>query len=378
MKLAWLLLLSVLRTCYLFYSLWCLFFIPAIGVLIYAEITHQLPTYWENYHLNQIGLGITALLLVAIPLVVFSKHSKGDPNPFQSGFMSWFGTLRWFWNATASPMVKLGLPSGYLVENPMGCRLTGDELREILNALQPGDILLRAYDGYMDGEFIKHSSLLSNKGYRAGWFTHAAIFGGTLTDQDKEKVPAEFRNNQGFFKEGTQMVLHSMAKGVHCEDILTWCRCDYLAIVRIKSDLQFVSPVTVHEKKYRRSYQSDAASAKIKQELIQGKTIDRAEVIQTAKLSALEKIGEPYDFECIETDKFNSFSCAELVYFCFRSVHDALGLNAEPHAFFPFGKLLPHVSMMRRTTVTPDDYYDLTKSHHLELVWVDKVTKLNK
>ena len=376
MKFVWFLLLSVLRTLYVFYSAWCLLFIPAVIAFFYAEHHNRLPQFWQTYQLNQIGLIVTAILLIAIPLIVFARRSKDDPDPFQSGFMSWFGTLRWYWNTSASPKVQLGLPSGYLVENPMGCRLNGDEIRKILDSLEPGDILLRAYDGYMDGEFIKHSSLVSPKGYQAGWFTHAAMFAGALTDDDKAQVPANFRDDPNYFKEGSQMVLHSMAKGVHCEDILTWCRCDYLAILRVKSDLKFVRKVQTRDKKLRRSYRSDAPSEKIEQQVTKGETIDRAEVIRTAKLSALEKIGEPYDFECIETNKFTSFSCAELVYFCFRSVHDALGLQAEAHALFPFGKLLPHLSIMQRKTITPDDYFNLAKAGHLELVFVDEVTKL--
>ena len=128
MKFVWFLLLSVLRTLYVFYSAWCLLFIPAVIAFFYAEHHNRLPQFWQTYQLNQIGLIVTAILLIAIPLIVFARRSKDDPDPFQSGFMSWFGTLRWYWNTSASPKVQLGLPSGYLVENPMGCRLNGDEI----------------------------------------------------------------------------------------------------------------------------------------------------------------------------------------------------------------------------------------------------------
>ena len=354
MKYVWLTLLAVLRPFYLLYSLWCLSFIPAVALLGYLLCQHAFPSSEGLLILKTALQAVLLLLVLIIPAMVFIHRSKGDPNPFQSAFMSWFGTLRWFSNSTPAAMVKVGLPSGYLVENPKSYRINGTDMRQILNLIQPGDILLRAYDGYMDGAFIKRSSLCSKQGYKPGWFTHAALYGGALADEDQAKVPEKFRHDGSYFQQGSQMVLHSMAKGVHCEDILTWCRCDYMAVLRIKPTLT-------------QTTDGDAAASSC--------PVDCSVAIQTAKLSALEKIGEPYDFECIETEKFNRFSCAELVYYCYRGIHDALGLAAQAHAFFPFGLWARHFSLMQRITVTPDDFYALAKAQHLELVWVDRNTR---
>jgi hypothetical protein len=377
MKALWILTLALLRPLYFIYSLCCL--VSPLFILYGASYFFylQLPSP------NSIGkvsvaiiLGIFVLLAVLIPIQVYRKNRSDNPNPFQSAFLSWFGTLRWYWNTTPGPMVKVGLASGYLVENPKNYRLTAEDMRAILEKLQPGDILLRGYDGYIDGMFIRRSALCSNNSYQAGWFTHAAFYAGPLTSEDQAHVPQKYRHNKKYFFEGPQMVLHSMAKGVHVEDILTWFRCDYLAVLRIKPELKMDHKVEHPSASSPREERiSDFDSQKIKQKLRQGEVLDRAAAIQNAKLSGLEKIGEPYNFECIITDKFNRFSCAEFVYFCYRSIHDAIGLSPQLHAFYPFGKLSRRFHIMGRNTVTPDDFYDLAKKNHLDVVWVDEISK---
>ena len=97
---------------------------------------------------------IFALLAFAAIVValVYLRRSQGDPNPFQSAFLSWFGTLRGFWNRQAGDQVKLKLPSGYLVENPPAYRIGGRDMQAISRSIQAGDILLRGYDGYVHGQ----------------------------------------------------------------------------------------------------------------------------------------------------------------------------------------------------------------------------------
>lgn len=355
MKIVWVLALALCRSVYFIYSL-CCFFVPFL--VIYSWIfffDQKLPAPETIIISSSRFLFFTMITMaIVIPAGVYFLKKSNDPNPFQSAFMSWFGTLRWYWNSTPGPMAKIGLPSAYLVENPKNYRLTAKDMREILDKIRPGDILLRAYDGYMDGAFIRHSSVCSKNGYRPGWFTHAALYAGTLNSEDRTYVPEKFQHDKQFFQEGSQMIVHAMAKGVHTEDILTWFRCDYMVVLRIK-------PVTGNP------YAVDPIQA----------TTDMGtdEIIQNAKRSALRKIGEPYDFECIETNKFSRFSCAEFVYYCYRNINAALGLSPQLHALYPFGSLSRHFSIMGRMTITPDDFYSLTSQGKLEVVWIDENSK---
>jgi hypothetical protein len=284
--------------------------------------------------------GLLAFAAVVVALV-YLRRTRGDPNPFQSAFLSWFGTLRGFWNAQAGDMVKFKLPSGYLVENPKAYRIGGADIRQVLDRIQPGDILLRAFDGYVDGFMIRHASVCSAKGFQPGWFTHAALYMGELTEADSKHVPTRFQNNPEYFQPGDHMLIHAMAKGVHSQDLLTFCRSDYLVVLRMKPD-----PAQV----------------------------DIPAAIQAARLSALEKIGGSYDFDASDTTRFHRFSCSELVYYCLRGVHNALQMKPLLHALYPLSPLNKQLAVLKRVTIVPDDFYALVQTGSMEVVWQDHIS----
>jgi hypothetical protein len=378
MRLFWIVLLGMLRAGYLLYSLLCLA-TPILAIAILVVDWNAGP----EAAINLIRLTALATLVIAIvvslalPTLIYIHRGKNDPNPWQSAFMSWFASLRWYWNTKPASMVKVGMPSGFLVENPTSYRLSATDMRNILDKLRPGDILLRAYDGYLDGLFIRHSSRCAKHGYRPGWFTHVALYVGEIGDKEREMVPKSFRHDSKFVQNGSQMVLHSMAMGVHSEDILTWFRCDYLAVLRIKPNPVKAHNVTPDSAVSASPLASEPGNQQIRAALNSGAPVEIVDVLANVKMSALEKVGEAYDFQCMITDKFNRFSCAEYVYYCYRSLHDALGLTPQLHGLYPFGKLIRKFAVMTRNTVTPDDYYRLGQNDHLEIVWVDERSKRN-
>jgi hypothetical protein len=158
-----------------------------------------------------------------------------------------------------------------------------------------------------------------------------------LTEEDRQRVPAAFAHNSGFFETGAQMVIHSMAKGVHTEDILTFTRCDYLTVLRLPTDAGF----------------------------------DREHAIACARTAALSKIGEEYDFDSSDTTHFHRFSCSELVYYCYREVRTALQLAPRLHALYPLGRLNRRWAVLPRNTIIPDDYYELAQNGRLHKIWED-------
>jgi Permuted papain-like amidase enzyme, YaeF/YiiX, C92 family len=341
MKYLWPVLLVVFRTLYFLYSLWCLFFPVAVVWLVLALAHGQtllgLPArLWATTLLA--ALAAFAAIVVAL---VFLRRSPKDPNPFQSAFLSWFGTLRAFWNRRPGDMVKFQLPSGYLVENPQAYRIGGRDMQEVLHHIRPGDILLRGFDGYVDGMLIRRASVCSEKDFQPGWFTHAALYVGTLTTLDRSLVHPTFQHDPHYFQEGSQMLVHAMARGVHCQDLLTFCRSDYLAVLRL-------TPGTAQ--------------------------LDVAAAIDAARRSALEKIGDSYDFDASDANTFSRFSCSELVFYCLRSVQAALQLTPQPHAIFPLSPWNKKWSLLRRVTIVPDDFYALVRRGAMECVWQDGIS----
>ena len=84
----------------------------------------------------------------------------------------------------------------FVTYKPHHHKVKGKEVREILNKIEPGDILLRRFDGYL------------NTICTPGFWGHAAIY------------------------IGKDIVIHSVKEGVIQEDILEFSRCDSLAILR--------------------------------------------------------------------------------------------------------------------------------------------------
>ncbi len=87
---------------------------------------------------------------------------------------------------------------GMVVWGDSHYKIKGPEQRIILETLHPGDILLRRYDHYLGSVAIP------------GYWSHAALYSGL----DK--------------------VIHMLGNGITKEDILTFMRCDDIAILRCK------------------------------------------------------------------------------------------------------------------------------------------------
>ena len=79
-------------------------------------------------------------------------------------------------------------------------KIKGEDVRNILNVIKPGDILLRRFDSYVSGLMIP------------GYFTHAAIY------------------------IGDDQIIHMLGDGITKEDILTFTRCDDIAIIHCNQE----------------------------------------------------------------------------------------------------------------------------------------------
>jgi len=81
---------------------------------------------------------------------------------------------------------------------PSHHKVKGYQVRKIIDIINPGDILLRRYDGYLSTLFTP------------GFWAHAALCVGD--------------NN----------IIHAIGEGVIEEDILDFCRCDSICLLRPK------------------------------------------------------------------------------------------------------------------------------------------------
>ncbi len=82
---------------------------------------------------------------------------------------------------------------------PSHHKVKGHEVRKVLDCIEPGDILLRRFDGYLNTIFTP------------GFWGHAGLYVG---------------NNK---------ITHAISKGVIEEDILDFCRTDSVCVLRLKN-----------------------------------------------------------------------------------------------------------------------------------------------
>lgn len=102
----------------------------------------------------------------------------------KSGIVGWFGDIKVY----KYPMFILCGHTSY--------KIKGHHVREIIDILKPGDILLRRYDHYLSGLMIP------------GYFTHGSIF------------------------VGDDQIIHLLGDGICKEDPLVFTRCDDIVIIR--------------------------------------------------------------------------------------------------------------------------------------------------
>ena len=95
----------------------------------------------------------------------------------------------------------------WIAYDPKGYDLTATKVRKIMRIIQPGDVICRRYNNFLDGYFIP------------GRFSHSGIYIGETEDTGDARV-----------------IIHAMGDGVQMIDILDFVRCDGIAILRPKCD----------------------------------------------------------------------------------------------------------------------------------------------
>jgi hypothetical protein len=237
----------------------------------------------------------------------------------------------------------------FLVYDPGSYQVKGDDVRALLQVLQPGDILLRSYANYLDGKFIP------------GKFSHAGLYCGTVGEGDRALVGTRQRSRGArdeaqstLFHTGEQMVVHAMAEGVFIEDILTFSRCDQLVVLRLPAQ------ITLPDAAPRSPFDPALLSAEehsLRERLACGEAIAREEFTALAITEALRNVGRAYDFGFDFSD-FRRLSCSELVYWCYKSVAELI--NVQPRTV--------KVLFLRRQAIPPDDFLN----EALQRVWASQ------
>ena len=103
-------------------------------------------------------------------------------------FLTWFSKLKIFSSGHIIPIIAY---------DPSDPKVTGDDVIQIMGIIQPGDVLIRGFDKYLDGKFIPDP-----KGY-----SHAGIYIG---------------NNH---------IIHACSPEVQTINVIDFCQCDRIMVL---------------------------------------------------------------------------------------------------------------------------------------------------
>lgn len=237
----------------------------------------------------------------------------------------------YFW-----PMFILYDPGSYLVK--------GEDARKAIDTVKPGDILVRRYQHYLDGYFIP------------GYFSHAGLYLGRVEQDDIKLV----RRGSGeeFFRAGEQMVVHALGNGVLMEDLLSFCRCDQMAILRFPDMIERSSGS--HSLENKRQEWSDEEEAVYRRLDEGGRVGFETEAFPVIRRTALSYVGRPYDYG-LDFQSPERICCTELVHWCTQLLHPFLRIAPREERLFVF----------RKTVILPDTFLD-TK---LQPIWCSGSTR---
>lgn len=259
-------------------------------------------------------------------------------------FLRFFGDIKMFGNQPRSFAISNLLSTLFcgrtLLHDPRTYLVKGGDMRKAMADLQPGDILVRGFVDYLDGRFIP------------GFFSHVGLYLGRVDEETVRKhwktaIPGCIVADKGYapveevlakiWEEkaaGEQMVIHSMKDGIFMEDLLNFCRCDYMVAVRFPDSVSRAGHVMqVHADKPEISKVFTAEEREIAERLKNNKSMHLAEIFPVMFKLALSQLGKEYDFG-LDFSSFKKMSCTEFVYYCTKSLEWCSGVHPVDEKVF--------------------------------------------
>ncbi len=222
----------------------------------------------------------------------------------------------------------------FLVYDPGSYLVRGRDMRELIDLVRPGDVLVRGYTMYLDGKFIP------------GWFSHAGLYVGEVTEADRDLAPERHR---GRVEPGEQLVIHAVAEGVGMLDVLDFARCDRLVVLRFPEVIRARAGVPPDDLEVLAPEERALA-----ERLRAGGEVRFEEAWPAIRRAAFAQLGRGYDFD-FDFTTVRRLSCTELVHRATRCLDAFLGIRPQAK----------RVLFLSGTGITPDAWV----SSPLEVAW---------
>ncbi|HHB91864.1 MAG TPA: hypothetical protein ENK59_01455 [Thioploca sp.] len=145
----------------------------------------------------------------------------------------------------------------FISYRPNSFAIKGYHTREILKLVKPGDILVRSFNNYLDNYTIP------------GTFTQVGFYLSEVNEQHLKK----FANiEQHDFKLSRQMIIHSIGGKVILEDLIDFCRCDALAVMRFPRQIKLLQEIPTALIDY---FNDPTASSKLTKTIIEEPSVKK-------------------------------------------------------------------------------------------------------
>ncbi|HET9555311.1 MAG TPA: hypothetical protein VFP50_20265 [Anaeromyxobacteraceae bacterium] len=231
----------------------------------------------------------------------------------------------------------------FVIYDPGSYLVRGGDMRELIELVRPGDVLVRGYTMYLDGKLIP------------GYFSHAGLYVGPVTEADRALAPERHR---GRVAPGAQLVIHAVAEGVGMVDVLDFARCDRLLVLRFPEVIR-ARPGAAPDP----DAPLDDEERVLRDRLLAGGEVRFAEAWPAVRRAAFAQLGRGYDFDFDFTD-VKRLSCTELVHRAVRCLAPFHGVQPERH----------RVLFLSGTGITPDAWV----ASPLELAWRSRSTQARR
>lgn len=246
----------------------------------------------------------------------------------------------------------------FLLYNIAPLTISGEQTREVIQAITPGDLLARFHSNALDRWLL------------GGTFQEMALYLGKVSDVELKKFARV--NSLITCPMGEQMVIRATPTGLILEDLISFCRCDGLAVMRLPPLLKPLRaseelPIRLHTYFNTHLHPDVPPNPLIKAErelamhLLQGKSVKSANVLPLLYRLSLNQLGvspeTQYDFlDAFGFDRLHTTVSSAFIYFVCKSF--SWQLDIEPHPHRVWGK--PY------RFIAADDYVDNVV---LEEVW---------
>lgn len=253
---------------------------------------------------------------------------------------------------TVAGRIKVSKWPLFITYNPPSFALKAQQIREVLKTVCPGDILVRSFNHYLDNAFI------------VGDFKHAGFYLGPVSENHLRKIAKV--EHPTYFITGPQIVIHAVNGKIILEDLMDFCHCDGLAVMRFPAELkslygrQIPEALSTYFTTYTEPQEGEKPNPLVKNEkevaqhLAKGTPLKFEKIFKLLYQVALNQLTAPYEFD-LGMDAFDALASTEFVYFITKSISWNYGVE-------PVSK---KILFKPRQIIEPDNYVN----SNLEEIW---------